>query len=566
MSNKKATVPAEIKQKTGSESWLLRSVILIVCAYLIATLALPLFTMVSRSMQSPEGDFVGLTNYFEYFSTSSLFSSLFNSAFVASVTTLVTVSLAFAFAYALHYSCMPFKGVMRTMAMVPLLVPSLLPGISLIYLFGRQGVLTPLLLGHSIYGPIGIVVASVFFTFPYAFIITSTALSLADQRLYEAAISLRASRWRIFWTVTVPSARYGLISALIVVFVMTFTDFGVPKVIGGSYNVLPIDIYKQVIGQQNFEMGAVVSTVLLLPAVVAFFVDLKARKRQMATLTANSVPYQPTENRAFDLSMLTFCGLISGFMILIILTSQYASLITFWPYNLSFSLENFNFDKLPGGGWQSFHNTLRLAFYTSVIGTCAIFLGSYVVEKTQQMNVLREVFQFLAMMPMAVPGLVLGLSYIFFFNHPSNPLNFLYGTMAILVISTVTHFYTVGHLTMTTALKQLDPEFESVSSSLKQPVQRIVRNITIPICMPAILNVSIYLFVSATTTVSAVVFLYSPDTSLASIAMVGMNDKGDNAPAAAMGMVIFYVNLTARIIHGLASKAINSRTQVWRSR
>ena len=164
------------------------------------------------------------------------------------------------------------------------------------------------------------------------------------------------------------------------------------------------------------------------------------------------------------------------------------------------------------------------------------------------------------------PAWCLGLAYIFFFNNPSNPLNAIYGTMAILVICSVTHFYTVSHLTAVTALKQMDREFESVSSSLKQPTLKLFSRVTVPVCLPSVLDISIYLFVNAMTTVSAVVFLYSPKTSLASIAVLNMDDAGDIAPAAAMGMMIFYTNAAARIIHLIVSKGVLMRTQAWRAR
>ena len=227
----------------------------------------------------------GLDNYITYFSTPALFRSIKNSLFISILTTLITVSLAFGFAYALNRSTMRFKGVFRIIAMIPILVPSLLPGIALVYLFGNQGMIKGLLFGNEIYGPIGIVIGSIFFTFPHALIIITTALAISDARLYEAAISLRASAWKTFWTVTIPGARYGLISASIVVFNLVITDFGLPKVIGGQYNMLAVDIYKQVIGQQNFEMGAVVSMVLLVPAMMAFGPrSLCAKKTDRAAL------------------------------------------------------------------------------------------------------------------------------------------------------------------------------------------------------------------------------------------------------------------------------------------
>ena len=507
----------------------------------------------------------GLDNYRTYFSTPALFRSIENSLFIATISTIITVTLAFGFAYALTRSTMRFKGVFRLIAMIPILVPSLLPGIALVYLFGNQGMIKELLMGESIYGPIGIVIGSVFFTFPHAMIIITTALSISDARLYEAAVSLRASRWRTFWTVTIPGARYGLISAAIVVFNLVITDFGLPKVIGGQYNMLAVDIYKQVIGQQNFEMGAVVSVVLLIPALLAFSIDRVVQKKQVAQLSARSVPYEPKPHKQFDVICFSFCTAIGVFIVGLIAVCQYAALIKLWPYNLTLSLNNYNFDVMDGGGWDSYTNSLRLAFFTAIVGTVMVFCGAYMVEKTNKFVATRAAFQFLAMMPMAIPGMVLGLAYIFFFNDPANPLNGIYGTMAILVICTVTHFYTVSHLTAVTALKQMDKEFESVASSLKQPFYKLFSKVTVPVCIPSILDISIYLFVNAMTTVSAVIFLYSPDTALAAVAVLNMDDAGDVAPAAAMGMMIFYSNVCARLVHLFITRKVMKRTQAWRT-
>jgi iron(III) transport system permease protein len=508
----------------------------------------------------------GLDNFITYFSTPALFRSIQNSFLISILTTLITVSTAFGFAYALNRSTMRFKGLFRIIAMVPILVPSLLPGIALVYLFGNQGMIRGLLFGNEIYGPIGIVIGSIFFTFPHALIIITTALAISDARLYEAAISLRASAWKTFWTVTIPGARYGLISASIVVFNLVITDFGLPKVIGGQYNMLAVDIYKQVIGQQNFEMGAVVSMVLLVPAMMAFVLDRYVQKRQVAQLTSSSVPYEPKPNRKFDATCLSYCSVVALFILSLIIVCQYAALVKLWPYNLNLGLGNYDFNVMDGGGWASYGNSIQMALLTAFVGTIVVFLGAYMVEKINGFLPVRSGFQFLAMLPMAIPGMVLGLAYIFFFNDPRNPLNPIYGTMTILVVCTVTHFYTVSHLTAVTALKQMDREFEAVASSLKQPFYRLVAKVTVPVCMPAILDISIYLFVNAMTTVSAVIFLYSPDTALASVAVMNMDDAGDVAPAAAMGMMIFYTNVAARLIHLFVTRKLLVRTQAWRTR
>ena len=225
----------------------MRLFILVIAIYLVIALAFPLYVMFSKSLENSQGAFVGFQNYLEYFNTPALVYSIQNSLFVGVVTTTITVTIAFILAYALTRSRMPGKPVFKTIAMIPILVPSLLPGIALIYLFGRQGLINELLFGYEIYGPIGIVIAEVFFTLPHALIIIITALSIADARLYEAATALRANRARIFFTVTLPGVRYGLISASFVVFTLSVTDFGAPKVIGGDFNVLATDIYLSLI-------------------------------------------------------------------------------------------------------------------------------------------------------------------------------------------------------------------------------------------------------------------------------------------------------------------------------
>ena len=551
--------------KKSRDDYLTILLISVTAIYMLIALAFPMYAILSKGLQNKDGVFIGFENYINYFESPSLVYSIYNSLFVAITTTFITVTLAFVFAYALTRSCMIGKTIFRSIAMIPILLPSLLAGIALVYLFGNQGIIKELLFGYKIYGPIGIIIAEVFYTFPHALLIIIIALSIADARLYEAATVLRSKPIRTFFTITIPSAKYGLTSAIFVVFTLVITDFGIPKVIGGQFSVLAVDVYKQVVGQQNFEMGAVVSVVLIIPAVIAFIVDRIVQRKQVAILTSRSVVYEPKKNRNFDLAMLAYCCLISFFIFTILGMCFFASFVTFWPYNMSLSLDNYQFDLMDGGGWDSYYNSIRMACYTAVFGTIIVFSGAYFVEKSRGLKKGRSILHFLSMIPMAIPGMVLGLAYIFFFNHPNNPLNFLYGTMAILVICTITHFYTVSHLTALTALKQIDNEFEHVGSSLKQPFYKTFFRVTLPISLPAIFEISIYFFVNAMTTVSAVVFIYSFNTHLASVAVLNMDDQGDIAAAAAMGMMIFYTNVSVRVAYVLLTKKILVKFQSWRN-
>ncbi len=560
-----AAYPAT-RRRLDRDDLLMRGGICLLIGWMLVTLVLPLYWLLSKSFQNQNGDFVGLANYVQYFSTPALFASVWNSLFIAFLSTAIVLPLAFVYAYALQRSCMRWKGLFQALALIPILAPSLLPAISLIYLFGNQGFLKAMMFGGTIYGPVGIVISQVFYCFPHALMILVAALSMADARLYEAADALGASKTRVFFTVTLPGAKYGVISAGFVIFTLVITDFGIAKVIGGRFNVLATDIFKQVIGQQNFEMGAVVGFVLLLPAVFAFAADRIIQRRQVAVLSARAVPLIPKPAPRRDWGLFLFCAVVGGLIFMLLAMAAWASFVTRWPYNLTLTLKNYAFGDFDTNGWDAYWNSVVMASWTAVIGTVVVFLGAYLLEKTRDFEWGRGVAQFMAMLPMAVPGLVIGLAYIFFFNAKSNPLGFIYATMIILVVNSVTHFYTVSHLTATTALKQLDQEFEAVSASLKVSLLRTMTRVTVPICVPAVLDITIYLFVNAMTTVSAVIFLYSTNTKLAAVTIINMDESGFTAAAAAMAMTIVVTSAAVKITHVLLTRKLDRTTQAWRQR
>jgi len=345
---------------------------------------------------------------------------------------------------------------------------------------------------------------------------------------------------------------------------MAVSEFGVPKVIGGNYSVLAIDIYKQVIGQQNFNIGAVVGLVLLAPAVIAYAIDRSVQRRQKALVTARSVLYQPRPVKGRDRSMLVFVIIVSAVMLVVMGMAAYGSFVRVWPYNLSLTLNHYIYAFEDGGVDRSYSNSLVMALWCGVLGAAVTFAGAYWLEKTRGGDALRPLIRAQAMMPMAVPGLVLGIGYILFFNHPANPLNFLYGTMTILVASTIVHFYSSSHLTAVTALKALDSEFESVSASLKVPFYKTFWRVTVPVCLPTVIDVGRYYFVNAMTTISAVVFLYAPKTTLVSISIVKLDEAGSVGPAAAVATLIVATSAVVTVASLAAEGWLLRRTQAWR--
>ncbi|MDP2700870.1 MAG: putative 2-aminoethylphosphonate ABC transporter permease subunit [Candidatus Rokubacteria bacterium] len=549
-----------VRHRLSGEDAIRWALVAVFTAVLYLFLLYPLGQVLWRSLLDNGGHFIGSANYIRYFSTPAIAASITNSLFVSAAAMVLTVALAFGYAYALTRTQMPAKGLFRVVALLPLFAPSLVQAFALIYVFGNNGILTRATgLNVGIYGAKGIILAEVFYCFPHALLILMAALAATDARLYDAARTLGAGPLKTFLTVTLPGVKYGMVSACFVVFTLAITDFGAPKAIGGKFSVMATEIYNQVSGQQNFTMGATVSVVLLVPAVLAFIVDRLVQRRQYALVTSSSKPLVPERRPLADGSLLAYCALIAGFIAAIYAVILVSSLVHRWPYNFGLTLKHYDFDT--AGGYRSLWNSIRVAALTAVAGTALAFVGGYVVEKCR--TAASGPLYLLSVLPVSVPGMVLGLAYIFTFNAPGSPLNALYGTLAILIISNVVHYFTVGFLTATTALKQMDAEFENVGASLGVPFYRTFWRVTVPIALPSIVAISMYFFLNAMVTLSAVVFIIAPGTELAAVAVLLMDDAGDTAQAAAMSVLIIATGLAVRSVYWLAMRGITARTQAW---
>ncbi|WP_434671957.1 putative 2-aminoethylphosphonate ABC transporter permease subunit [Pseudomonas sp. R1-15] len=528
---------------------------------LVLAVLLPLLAMLWRAFSGDASQGGGLQAALTLLASANFRWLLGNSLTVSMTVALIVVPLAYAFAYALQRTCIVAKPVWRGISLLPLLAPSMLPGIALIYLFGNQGLLRDFSAGN-IYGFWGIVLGQAIYTFPHAMMVLMSALALADARLFDAASSMGASPWRTFCTITWPGSRQGVFAAFCLVFTLCITDFGVPVTVGGDYQVLALEAYKSVVGQQQFGRGALIGMILLLPALLSFAVDMWLRRTQREAMGGRAQVFHPQPSRGRDAAFLSVTALIGGVLLGVFGMAVYASLVQFWPYDLSLSLDNYAFSELPGG-WLAYRNSLLLAVCSAAFGSLAIFTGAYLIEKTRQ-SALTRTLRLLSFVPMAVPGLVLGLGYVFFFNLPGNPLGSLYGSLALLVVCTVAHFLTTAHMTASTALRQLDDEFEAAALALKVPLVRHFLRVTLPICLPALLDIVRYLFVSAMTTVSAAIFLYSPDSVLAAVAVLNMDDAGNVGGAAAMATLILLTSASVSLLLALLSRRLLRRSQAWR--
>jgi len=561
------------KQNKLESNWLIKLMLILLLLTLITVIVLPLLAMFKQAFIDSNGNLVGLTHFSSYLQSKSLIQSMQNTFTVSIATTVIAVPLAFGLAFVLTRTNIKGKSFFKALAMLPLFAPTMMHGIALTYLFGHQGLISTGLFGLlpfewriPLYGKTGIIISEVIYTFPQAFLILCAGLAVSDYRLYEAAESMGARSMRKMFTVTLPSVKYALLSAVVICFTLSFTDFGAPKVVGGQYNVLATDIFKQVVGQQNMSMGAVVGIVLTIPAILAFIVDRIVTRKQQAYVTSKSVPYSVKNNRLRNVWAYAYAIILSAMILLLMGAVLLASVVKKWPYDMSLTWSNFDFSNAAAGGFDPFWNSIEMAAWTAVIGTIVTFLFAYLIENGRVYRPVRQAAYFLSILPLALPGLVIGLSFIYFFNHPANPFHFIYGTMIILVLANVVHFYSVPFMTATATLKMLDKEFDNVSESMNVSKLRTFFRITVPLSLPAILEMAVYFFVNAMVTVSALVFLYASDLRIASVSIVSMDDAGDTAAAAAMSVLVMLLNVVVRFLYEAGTARLRRKMSAWQKR
>ncbi len=527
-----------------SERHIKIGVTLVAAIPLLTFVLYPLWAILKLSLLLPDGSW-GFANFTGYFSDPG-FIGIVNNSFVVSISaTVVTIVLAYAFAYAMHRSSIPYKSLWKIIAMLPLFSPSLVQALGFQLLLGRNGMVNRTFgTEFDIYGFWGIFFSNTMYALPHAILMLSAALAVADARQYESARMLGGSSWRIFWTVTLPATRYGLMSAIFIVFTIVITDFGNAMVIGGDYGVLATEIYNQVSGQANFSLGAVIGMILLLPAAIAVIIERRVSRRQSAAITAGSVPLTIKPSRGFDTIMLVFVVILCLAVLTIIGIVIFASFVKLWPYNLSMTLANYDVDVQ--GGYAPVWTSIWMSFLAAVIGVVMVTIAAYVIQKLS--NPLTQFLYFLSILPAAVPGMVLGLGYIFAFNDPANPIYLIYGTILMLAINTVYHYHAQGFLIATTSLKQISDTFDEASSMLGGSFLYTMRKITLPIIWPAMMSLGVFFFMRAMVTLAAVIFLVNPSNNLAAVSVLLLDDAGETSQAAAFSTLIMAVVVGVLII------------------
>ena len=533
---------AALAAPAGRAPWTADRLLLWTCVGIpMAGLALfflyPLATVAWNSLVEKDGS-IGLGNYAEVFATRGILTATLNSLVMSFATTAVSIVLGFAIAYGLDRCCMRGKAIVRVALVLPLLAPSLVQGLGLIFLLGRNGLV------HrwtgwdiDIYGFWGLLISNVFYALPQAVLILQAALRNMDARYYDAAEVMGASSARQFFDITLPNCKFGLLSAAFVVFVITITDFGNAAVIGGNYRVLATEIYSQVSGQMNFGLGSVVGILLLLPSLISVQIERVASQRQFGSASPGGLRVAPQPARARDAAFGAAVLLAAGAIIVTVATVVFASFMRLWPYRMEWTLKHY--DITVSGGYAPLWTSLYLSLAAAGGGVLLLFFLSFGVCRIPRAWA-KPVYM-LSVLPVGVPGLVLGLSYIFAFNAPGTPLYALYGSAALIALCNFYHYHTQGFLTMMTGMRAVPQALEEAVSCLGGGTLRVLRDAVLPLIGPTVLGVFFFLFMRSMVTLSAVIFLVTPSVSVAPVSVLRLDEAGFVSQAAAYSTLIMLV-------------------------
>jgi iron(III) transport system permease protein len=530
--------------------------LLVPAAALVLFFVYPLATVALRSITEPGGA-LGLGNFAVILQSSNFWRAAMHSLVVSGSTTAVVLVFGLVVAFAVH-RCRIFGSPIVVMAvMLPLLMPSLVQGLGLIFLLGRNGLLTKLTgLEINIYGFWGLLLANGLYALPQAVLIIGAALRSADARAYEAAEMLGATGWRQFRDITLPSIKFGLLSAGFVVFTVTITDFGNAATIGGDYSVLATEIYNQVVGQMNFNLGAVVGIMLLLPTVLAFYLERVASQRQSGSISDSAVPIQPQWIPRRDIPMTLAAWTVALIPIITLGIVVFASFVWLWPYRFDLTLRHY--DVKISGGYDPLWTTIYISVAAGAIGTILTFMLAAALQRLPRQFV--KPFYFVCLLPAAVPGLVLGLSYVFAFNVSGGPLHALYGSAALIAICNCAHYWTQGFLTTVTGIRQVPPSLQETAATLGASLPRVLWDVVLPYTAPTIVSVFFFLFMQSMVTLSALIFLVTASVSVASVSIMRLEEAGFTSQAAAYATCTMAVVIAASGVMRIVLRLMKRRT------
>lgn len=492
------------------------------------------------------GSAFSLANFTEIFSDPQLWVEFFNSLKVALVSAALSVIFAFCVAYAVNYTNLPkwFKKLVPVVIMIPMLLPTITYGFSIIYSIGKQGLFTNLLNlpEMDFYGFQGLLLGYIMYTLPISFLMINAAMKFIDKRYAIVSQLMGDSPWQTFNTTVLTPLRPTLAAAFVQSFFMAFTDYEIPSYIGGQYAVIATRLYNEMLGSlPNFGHGAVIAILMLVPSIISIYLLYLANRNAITYDSISKI--QPNKNKARDISF----GLISGLLLLLIICLFLPIFVvpftSSWPYNLDFSLEHFNSAFADSSIMRAYTNSVMISGVVALVGTLTAYMAGIITARSKMQTSIKKSIDWTAIIINTIPGMVLGLAYLLLFNR--TPIK---GTFFIIIIANMVHYFSTPYLTMRDSLGKLSKSWEPTALLMGDSFFNTVKRIITPNVMSALLEVFAYFFINSMVTVSAVIFIVSTKTSLITTKIQELQYYNRFNEVFILSIMLFLTNVIVRTI------------------
>lgn len=488
---------------TGRKEYEIKGIYAAVVAIFAVFLAVPVIRLLMESFMADAG--VSVRNYAQVLTERGFAAALANSVKVSVSSALIATALAFFLAYTIQYTRVPgkFKSLIRLVAVLPMLLPTLTYGFAIIYSFGKQGLLTKLF-GRQffeIYGFGGLLFGYVIYTLPVSFLLILNTMGYIDKKFSVVSRIMGDSPFKNFLQTVVRPLLGTLAASMVQCFFLCFTDYGIPASVGGEYDVVATVLYNEMLGSvPNFNRGAVVAMMMLIPSVISIALLHYLERYNIRYTKISAVDLR--KNRVRDGIFMAGSAMILLMLISVFAVIFVVPLVREWPYQTSFTMEHVIDTLTDSSLFGVYQNSLFVAVCTAAAGLLITYGAALATARSGLKGRLKAVIDSIALVTNTIPGMVIGIAFMFIFS--GTPLQ---NTFLLIIICNVVHFFSTPYLMMKNSLSKLNNSWEATAALMGDSwIKTIVRIIT-PNMVSTLLEVFGYYFVNAMVTVSAVIFI-----------------------------------------------------------
>ena len=534
----------------------IKAIFAVMAVFFAGFLAVPMISVLVRSFTG-SGEPASLAHYVEVLTGRGFLRALGNSFVVSICSALLATVLAFILAYTIHYTNVGkrYKWLISKAAILPMLLPTITYGFAIIYSFGKQGLLTKLFGRQlfNIYGFNGLLLGYVVYTLPVAFTLINNAMGYIDKRFMIVSRLMGDSPLQTFRMTIVIPLLGTLATSFIQTFFLCFTDFGIPASVGGRYEVVASVLYAEMLGSiPNFGNGAVVALIMMVPSVVSITVLHILEKYNVRYNKISPIELKKGVKR--DAAFAVLSGAVLVFALSMFVVMFITPFIEEWPYRMNFTLEHVQAVFEDRQLYGVYVNSVMVALITAFAGTLIAYGGALVTARSTVSGKLKKVIDSIALVTNTIPGMVIGLAYLFVFT--GTPLQ---NTFPLIIICNIVHYFSTPYLMMKNSLSKMNASWETTAMLMGDSWVKTIARVVTPNALSTLLEVFSYYFVNAMVTVSAVIFIAGARTMVITTKIQELQYFNEFNEIFVLSLLILFTNLIARTVFRRLARVSESR-------